>query len=202
MSFKIVILGSGRGSNAKAILEAEAKGQLGTVSTAAILSDKKEAPILELAKQFEKPAQCIPCNPKKARLHPEETAAFLELIQAHKPDLVVLAGFMKIMDSQFIESLEGKIINLHPSLLPSFPGINSIESAFRFPVKVTGCTVHWVIPEIDAGTIIDQKAVPIDSSDTLNSLTEKVHAAEHQLLPEVICRLSTGEIPFPNKTTL
>jgi phosphoribosylglycinamide formyltransferase-1 len=198
MSFKIIILGSGRGSNAKAILEAESKGQLGNVSTVAILSDKKEAPILDLAQQFGKPSRCISCNPKKARLHSEETAAFLEAIKAHKPDLVVLAGFMKIIDSHFIQSLDGKIINLHPSLLPSFPGINSIESAFNFPVKVTGCTVHWVIPEIDAGTIIDQKAVTIEADDTLESLSEKVHATEHRLLPEVIRRLSTGEIPFPN----
>lgn len=198
MSFKIIILGSGRGSNAKAILEAEAKGQLGQVSTVAILTDKENAPILDLAQQFGKHAQCIPCNPKKARLHPDETTAFLEAIQTHKPDLVVLAGFMKIIDSHFIQSLDGKIINLHPSLLPSFPGINSIESAFNFPVKVTGCTVHWVIPEIDAGTIIDQKAVTIEANDTLESLSEKVHVAEHHLLPEVIRRLSTGEIPFQN----
>ena len=198
MSFKIIILGSGRGSNAKAILEAEAKGQLGEVSTVAVLSDKEEAPILELAKQFNKPSHCISCNPRKARLNPNETTAFLEVIQEYQPDLIVLAGFMKIIDPHFIQSLEGKIINLHPSLLPSFPGINSIEGALTFPVKVTGCTVHWVIPEIDAGTIIDQKAVTIEASDTLETLSKKVHAAEHQLLPEVIFRLSTGEIAFPN----
>ncbi|MFL2847516.1 MAG: phosphoribosylglycinamide formyltransferase [Coraliomargaritaceae bacterium] len=196
MSFKIVILGSGRGSNAKAILEAEATGQLGEASTVAILSDKKEAPILDLAKQFGKSAHSIPCNPKKARLNPEETEAFLKIIQELNPDLVVLAGFMKIIDPQFIESLDGKIINLHPSLLPSFPGINSIESAFNFPVKITGCTVHWVIPKIDAGKIIDQKAVIIEPNDTLESLSEKVHSAEHLLLPDVICRLSTRAIPF------
>ena len=198
MSFRIIILGSGRGSNAKAILEAEVKGQLGAVTTVAILSDKEEAPILDLAKQFGRLSQCIPCNPKKARLHPDETAAFIEAIQAHQPDLIVLAGFMKIIDSNFIESMKGKIINLHPSLLPSFPGINSIETAFNFPVKVTGCTVHWVIPEIDAGTIIGQEAVTIEPSDTIDSLSEKVHAAEHRLLPEVILRLSSGDIPFQN----
>ena len=196
MSFKIVILGSGRGSNAKAILEAEATGQLGEASTVAILSDKKEAPILDLAKQFGKSAHSIHCNPKKARLNPEETEAFLKIIQELNPDLVVLAGFMKIIDPQFIESLDGKIINLHPSLLPCFPGINSIENAFNFPVKITGCTVHWVIPKIDAGKIIDQKAVIIEPNDTLESLSVKVHAAEHLLLPDVIRRLSTGAIPF------
>ena len=131
-------------------------------------------------------------------MHPDETKAFLEAIQAHQPDLVVLAGFMKIIDSHFIESLNGKIINLHPSLLPSFPGINSIETAFNFPVKITGCTVHWVIPEIDAGMIIDQKAVTIEPNDTIESLSEKIHAAEHQLLPEVIRQLSAGEVSFPN----
>lgn len=198
MSFKIIILGSGRGSNAKAILEAEASGQLGEAVTVAVLSDKEDAPILDLAKQFEKIAQCISCNPKKARLHSEETEAFLKVIQEHQPDLVVLAGFMKIIDKHFIESLDGKIINLHPSLLPSFPGINSIENALNFPVKITGCTVHWVIPEIDAGTIIDQQAVSIESDDSLNSLSAKVHAAEHRLLPDVIRRLSNGEITFPN----
>ena len=198
MSFKIIMLGSGRGSNAKAVLEAEAKGQLGEVSTVAVLSDKEEAPILKLAEEFDKPSHCISCNPRKARLNPNETAAFLEVIQEYHPDLIVLAGFMKIIDPHFIQSLEGKIINLHPSLLPSFPGINSIESALNFPVKVTGCTVHWVIPEIDAGTIIDQKTVTIEASDTLETLSKKVHAAEHQLLPEAILRLSTGEIDFPN----
>ena len=128
--------------------------------------------------------------------------AFLEAIQAHQPDLVVLAGFMKIIDSHFIESLNGKIINLHPSLLPSFPGINSIETAFNFPVKITGCTVHWVIPEIDAGMIIDQKAVTIEPNDTIESLSEKVHSAEHQLLPEVIRQLSTGEVSFSKLTII
>jgi phosphoribosylglycinamide formyltransferase-1 len=198
MSFKIIILGSGRGSNAKAILEAEANGQLGTVSTEAIFSDKQEASILDLARQFGKPSKCIPCSSKKARLLPDESKAFLEAIQAHQPDLVVLAGFMKIIDSDFIESLNGKIINLHPSLLPSFPGINSIENAFNFPVKITGCTVHWVIPEIDAGMIIGQKAVTIEPNDNIESLSDKVHAAEHQLLPEVIRQLSTGAVSFPN----
>ena len=198
MPFKIIILGSGRGSNAKAILESEAKGQLGEVSTMAVLSDKQEAPILELAKQFDKPSHCISCNPFKARLNTNETASFLETIQTYQPDLIVLAGFMKIIDLHFIQSLEGKIINLHPSLLPSFPGINSIERALTFPVKVTGCTVHWVTPEIDSGTIIDQKAVTIEANDTLETLSKKVHAAEYKLLPKVILGLSKSEIAFPN----
>ncbi len=190
MSFKIVILGSGRGSNAKALLEAEQSGVLGSVETVAILSDIPDAPILNLAKKFKKPGHCIPKAGKKARLNDDEETAFVEKILGYHPDLVVLAGFMRILDKSFIDALNGKVINLHPSLLPSFPGIDSIKQAFDYGVTITGCTVHWVTPALDAGPIINQASVEINSEDTLNSLTEKVHRAEHKLLPSVIRKLS------------
>ena len=199
MSFKVLVIGSGKGSNAQALLRAEQAGKLGAAEIIAVLSDRADAPILGLAKGFNKPAQSIPCNPKKARLSTEESKQLLEAIQMHAPDLVVLAGFMKILDAPFIDALSGHIINLHPSLLPSFPGIQSIEQAYHFPVKITGCTVHWVIPKLDAGPIIDQRAVVIESSDTLSSLTEKVHAAEHVLLPDVVRRISHNEISLPSE---
>ena len=187
-----------KGSNAQALLRAEQAGKLGAAEIIAVLSDRADAPILGLAKGFNKPAQSIP-NPKKARLSTEESKQLLEAIRMHAPDLVVLAGFMKILDAPFIDALSGHIINLHPSLLPSFPGIQSIEQAYHFPVKITGCTVHWVIPKLDAGPIIDQRAVVIESSDTLSSLTEKVHAAEHVLLPDVVRRISHNEISLPSE---
>ncbi len=199
MSFKVLVIGSGKGSNAQALLHAEQVGKLGAAEIIAVLSDRADAPILGLAKGFYKPAQSIPCNPKKARLSTEESKQLLEAIRMHAPDLVVLAGFMKILDAPFIDALGGHIINLHPSLLPSFPGIQSIEQAYNFPVKITGCTVHWVIPKLDAGPIIDQRAVVIESSDTLSSLTEKVHAAEHVLLPDVVRRISHNEISLPSE---
>lgn len=197
MSFKVIVIGSGKGSNARALLQAEQSGQLGAAEIVAILSDRENAPILDLAKDFNKPAQSIHCNPKKARLSSEESSQLLQVIQMHAPDLIVLAGFMKILEAPFIDALGGRIINLHPSLLPSFPGIHSIEQAFNFPVKITGCTVHWVIPKLDAGPIIDQKSVVIDPKDSLPSLTEKVHAAEHVLLPDVVRRISLNEISLP-----
>lgn len=197
MSFKVIVIGSGKGSNAQALLRAEQSGKLGAAEIVAVLSDRSDAPILDLANEYNKPAQSIPCNPKKARLSTEESQQLLQLIQRHTPDLVVLAGFMKILDAPFIDALGGHIINLHPSLLPSFPGIQSIEQAFHFPVKITGCTVHWVIPKLDAGPIIDQRSVAIESTDSLSSLTEKVHAAEHSLLPDVVRRISLSEIPLP-----
>lgn len=190
MSFKIVILGSGRGSNAEAILKAEQAGTLGSVETVAILTDIPDAPILNLAKKFKKRGHCIPKVGKKARFNEEEETAFLKEILKFNPDLVVLAGFMRILDKSFIDALNGKIINLHPSLLPSFPGIDSIKQAFDYGVTITGCTVHWVTPALDAGPIIKQASVAINSEDTLDSLTEKVHQAEHELLPSVIRKLS------------
>jgi len=109
----------------------------------------------------------------------------------------VLAGFMKILKPKFINSAGNRIINLHPSLLPSFAGLNSIKRAFDKKVKITGCTVHWVNESIDDGEIIAQAPVRIMSGDTLELVTQKVHAAEHMLLPWVIKDLSLGVIPFP-----
>ena len=101
---------------------------------------------------------------------------------------------MRIIRRPFIEAFQGRMINLHPSLLPSFPGINGIGQAYDHGVKVTGCTVHWVTPELDAGPIIDQKEVRIKKNDTLEMLEKKVHIVEHQLLPDVVARLSQGKI--------
>ena len=111
-------------------------------------------------------------------------------MQASQPDLVVLAGFMRVLKPGFLNAFAGKIINLHPSLLPSFPGLDGIGQAWRRGVKVTGCTVHGVTAEVDGGPILDQAVVRIEPGDSLESLTAKVHAAEHELLPRVIARLS------------
>jgi phosphoribosylglycinamide formyltransferase-1 len=105
---------------------------------------------------------------------------------------VVLAGFMRVLKPKFLGAFAGRIINLHPSLLPAFPGLDGIGQAFRAGVKVTGCTVHHVTLEVDAGQIIEQVHVPIAPGETLETLTAKVHAAEHQLLPAVIAKLSSG----------
>ena len=101
---------------------------------------------------------------------------------------------MRILSEPFIHAFKGKIINLHPSLLPSFKGAQGIRDAYQYGVKVTGCSVHWVTPALDAGPIIDQKSVRIDPTDTLESLEQKIHAAEHQLLPDVVARLSNAKL--------
>jgi phosphoribosylglycinamide formyltransferase 1 len=189
---RVVILGSGRGSNAEAILGAQQRGQLGRARVVQILSDQPTAGILALGARFGVPAAFIDPAPFKTKLEGEGEERFIAAVRAVQADLVVLAGFMRVVKPRFLDAFAGKIINLHPSLLPSFPGLDGIGQAWRRGVKVTGCTVHGVTAEVDGGPIIDQAVVRVEAGDTLESLTAKVHAAEHALLPAVIARLSEG----------
>ena len=198
MAYSIVILGSGRGTNAEALLKAEVGKQLGAAKIAAIISDREDAGILALGQKYQVPAIYIDPQRKGARLSDQAEQAYIERIQSFSPKLIVLAGFMRIIQRPFIQAFEGRMINLHPSLLPSFPGLDGIKQAYEHGVKITGCTVHWVTPSLDAGPIIDQKEVRINEKDTLEMLEKKVHIVEHQLLPDVIARLSKGKIKEPS----
>ncbi|GAB1488875.1 phosphoribosylglycinamide formyltransferase [Opitutaceae bacterium] len=187
---RVVILGSGRGSNAAAILEAQKAGRLGRARVVQIFSDRPDAGILALGAQYNVPASFLDPAPFKTKLEGPGEDLYIEAIRACEADLVVLAGFMRVVKPRLLAAFAGKVINLHPSLLPSFPGLDAIGQAWRRGVKVTGCTVHAVTPEVDGGPIIDQAVVRIEPMDTLDSLTAKVHAAEHALLPAVIATLS------------
>lgn len=190
---RVVILGSGRGSNAEAILNAGRVGRLGRAQVVQIFSDRPDAGILALGPRFGVRAQFLDAAPFKTKLEGEGEARYIAAIRNCRPDLVVLAGFMRVLKPGFLTAFEGRIVNLHPSLLPSFPGLDGIGQAWRRGVKITGCTVHYVTLEVDGGPIIDQSAVRIEPADTLETLTAKVHAAEHALLPAVIARLSERE---------
>lgn len=187
---RVVILGSGRGSNAEAILQAQQAGRLGRAQVVQIYSDQPAAGILALGPRFGVSAAFLDAAPFKTKLEGEGEQRYIAAITACRPDLIVLAGFMRVIKPAFLAAFSGRIINLHPSLLPSFPGLDGIGQAFRRGVKITGCTVHYVTPEVDGGPIIDQAAVRREETDTLESLAAKVHAAEHALLPAVIARLS------------
>lgn len=197
MAFPIVILGSGRGSNAAALLKAEAGKKLGAAKVAALVSDCEDAPMLGLGAKHEVPAIYLDPGRKGARLSEDAEQAYIERVRSFSPKLVVLAGFMRIIRKPFIDAFDGRVINLHPSLLPSFPGIDGIRQAYEHSVRVTGCTVHWVTSELDAGPIIDQRAVRVEPEDTLEMLAKKVRIAEHQLLPDVVARISKGKIRPP-----
>ena len=187
---RVVILGSGRGSNAEAILLAQHQHRLGSARVVRILSDQPAAGILALGPRFGVEALFVDPAPFRTKLEGEGEARFIAAVQAVAPDLVVLAGFMRVLKPGFLGAFAGRIINLHPSLLPSFPGLDGIGQAFRRGVKVTGCTVHAVTAEVDGGPILDQAVVRIEDGDTLEAVAAKVHAAEHALLPAVIARLS------------
>jgi phosphoribosylglycinamide formyltransferase-1 len=189
----IVILGSGRGSNANAILKAWKDGQLGKAQVKAVISDVPDAPILNIAKSYKIPARPIEINANTAKISEGDTNKLIDLTNEFKPKLIVLAGFMKILSHSFIQEYESRVINIHPSLLPSFKGLNAIKRAYERGVKISGCTVHWVSKGVDEGKIIAQLPVRVMDSDTLDSFTQKIHAAEHFLLPEVISQLSFAD---------
>ena len=193
---RIVILGSGEGTNAVAIMKAAVDQQLGDTEIVGVFSDIKEAMILEHAKSFNFSSNYLDPGNQKTIISITEEDRWIHSIQELNPDLIVLAGFMRILKPKFLSEFKNKIINLHPSLLPSFSGLNSIERAFNKKVKITGCTVHWVNEEIDGGEIIAQAPVRIMNGDVLELVKQKVNAAEHMLLPWVIRDLASGVIPF------
>jgi phosphoribosylglycinamide formyltransferase-1 len=193
-SYNIVLLGSGRGSNAEAVLEAQRAGRLGRARVAGILCDQPGARILELGPRFGVPAVYLDPAPFKTKLEGAAEQRYIAQIRAWQADLVVLAGFMRVIKAEFLQAFAGRIINLHPSLLPAYPGLEAIRQAFEARVAATGCTVHEVTTQVDGGRILRQAAVPISPDDTLASLEAKVHAAEHELLPAVIAELSLKKL--------
>ena len=188
---RVVILGSGRGSNAGAILAAQQAGALGRAEVVQLIVDQPGAGMLALGEKYTVPACYLDPAPFKTKLEGAGEDLYIETISALSPDLIVLAGFMRVIKPRFIAAFAGKIINLHPSLLPSFPGLDGIGQAWRRGVKVAGCTVHYVTAEVDGGPIIDQATVRIEPTDTLESFAGKIHEAEHALLPAVIARMMT-----------
>jgi len=187
---RVVILGSGAGSNAKAILQAQRDGALGQAEVVQIIADQPGAGILAHGQTFGVPAQYLDPAPFKTKLEGGGEDLYIETLRELAPDLIVLAGFMRVIKPRFINEFAGKIINLHPSLLPSFPGLDGIGQAWRRSVKVSGCTVHYVTAEVDGGPIIDQETVRIEPDDTWVTFAGKIHQAEHRLLPKVIAQLS------------
>ncbi len=187
---KIIIFASGRGSNANAIFSAIENGTLKNVSVLSLVSDNKDATALEIAKKHSIEAVYLDPLRKGARFTPESEKAYIDFVEKKNPDLIVLAGFMRILPSNFVEKFGPKTINLHPSLLPAYKGKDAIKRAFEAGEKECGCSVHYLSNELDSGDLIAQKKVIINSSDTLESLEEKVHLAEHELLVSVIANLA------------
>ncbi len=190
---KIGILGSGSGTNFEAIAQAVEKGELPRVRVAVVISDKADAPILEKARRHKIKALHVPPGRYKTWLEPEIEEQYARVLKEHEVDLVVLAGFMRVIKRPLLEAFENRIINIHPSLLPAFPGVRAWEQALVFGAKVTGCTVHFVNDKIDAGPIILQEAVEILDNDTPETLHERIQKREHVLYPKAIAVICAKE---------
>ena len=179
----IVILISGRGSNMASILDAVAAGTL-PVRVAAVVANRPDAAGLELARARGIPALVVDHRQYAGR--DAFDAALAAEIEAQSPDLVVLAGFMRILTDAFVERFAGRMINIHPSLLPAFPGLHTHRQALAAGVRVHGCTVHFVTPQLDHGPIIVQAAVPVHDGDDEAALAARVLAQEHLIYPAAV----------------
>ena len=184
----IVILISGRGSNMQALVQAAIPG----TQVAAVISNRADAAGLAWAA-----AQGLATAGLSHRDYPSREdydAALMALIDTYAPDLVVLAGFMRILTPAFCRHYQGRLINIHPSLLPAFTGLDTHQRALEAGCRVAGCTVHFVTPELDCGPVIVQGAVPVLDNDTAATLAERVLAVEHQVLPQAVADFVSGSL--------
>jgi phosphoribosylglycinamide formyltransferase-1 len=185
------ILGSGTGSNCRAILEQIRAGNL-AAEARLVVADVFDAGILEIAREFGVPNVYLPPGKFRTRFDPGAEAELVRLLQESDVELVVLAGFMRVLKEPMLAAFPRRIINIHPSLLPKFPGIESWKQALEAGEKMAGCSVHYVDAGIDSGEIIAQRTVPVLPGDTAESLHARIQIAEHALYPEVIAQFSAA----------
>ncbi len=191
--FRLGVLGSGAGSNFVAIADACADGRI-PADVAIVVSDVADAGIIARAGERNVRSRFIPPGKFRTKLDESAEREFIDALQAAKVDLVALAGFMRVLKGDFLRAFEGRIVNIHPSLLPSFPGLQAWKQALDYGVKVTGCTVHFVDAGVDSGPIIGQQTVPVLDDDSPELLHQRIHAAEHELYPRCLAALARREI--------
>lgn len=199
-SFRLAVLGSGKGSNFVAVADAIAAGRL-PAQVVLVASDVENAGILGEAEARGIPARYLPPGPFRSKLDEAAEAAYIAALGEARADLIVLAGFMRILKGDFLRAFEGRVVNIHPSLLPSFPGLAAWKQALDYGVKVTGCTVHFVDQGVDTGAIIGQRATPVMDGDTAETLHARIQEAERELYPAVLAAITRGEIKVRGRLT-
>ena len=187
---RLGILLSGRGSNFRAIAESIRAGRLKGIEIAVVVSNVPEAGGLKAAQELGLPTAVFVSKGRKRAEHDTDVIACL---RAHKVNLVCLAGYMRLLSPEFIAAFPSRILNIHPSLLPAFPGLDAQEQAFDYGVKVAGCTVHFVDEHLDHGPIVVQRAIPVLETDDAHTLAERILAEEHLAYTEAIARVAGGE---------
>jgi phosphoribosylglycinamide formyltransferase-1 len=187
---RLGILLSGRGSNFVAIAEAVRQGRLPGVEIAIVISNVADAPGLAKASEFALRTEVFV---SKGRKRAEHNADLITCLTAHRVDLVCLAGYMRLLSPEFVAAFPNRILNIHPSLLPAFPGLEAQKQAFDYGVQIAGCTVHFVDEHLDHGAIVLQRAIPVLADDDAHSLSDRILAEEHLAYPEAIARVAGGE---------
>ena len=193
---RVAVFASGGGTNLQAIIDANIK----TIDIVLVFSNKADAYAIERAKKHDIPVEII--DHKSFETREEFDQAVVNAIESCDLDLIVLAGYMRILSPVFVRAYKNKIINIHPALLPSFPGINSGRQALEYGVKYTGVTVHYVDEGVDTGPIILQDIVKIEDTDTEESLLEKIHKIEHQIYPEALRLVSSGNVEIVGRRVI
>jgi phosphoribosylglycinamide formyltransferase-1 len=188
---KLAVLASGRGSNLQAIIDEIKNGRL-SAEIKAVISDCPNAQALERAQSENIPALFL--NPKVHSSRRDYDLALAEKVKEFQVDLVVLAGFMRVLSTGFLDQFPHKVINIHPALLPSFPGTHAQKQALEYGVKISGCTVHFVDQGVDTGPIIAQRSVPVKYDDTEETLSERILIEEHKLYPQAIQWIAEGRV--------
>lgn len=196
---KLGILISGRGSNMVALVDAVASGEIPDSSVAVVISDRADAP--GLAKASERGVQTLVIE-KNARKRTEHDAEIVATLVDRGVELVCLAGYMRLLSPEFVRAFPNRIVNIHPSLLPSFPGLNVQQQAIDHGVKVSGCTVHFVDEELDAGPIILQRVVEVEDDDTAETLAERILAQEHSAYVEAVRRVVSDRLRVEGRRTV
>jgi phosphoribosylglycinamide formyltransferase 1 len=195
----VSFLASGRGSNFKAVAEKIINGYI-PAKLGILLCDKEDAKALEIARNYGMKAFFIGPAGYASRKDHEE--AIIKLLRSYKSELIVAAGYMRLLTPCFIKAYKNRIINIHPALLPSFPGIHSQEQALNYGVKITGCTTHFVDEGTDTGPIILQKAVQVLDSDTVDTLSQRILKEEHKILPESVKLFCENKIKIKGKRVI
>jgi phosphoribosylglycinamide formyltransferase-1 len=193
---RVAVFASGSGSNFQRIIDLTQQGKL-NITLSLLVCDKATAGAIERANQAGIPTYVF--SPKKYASREAYEAEIVEELQRLDIDLIVLAGYMRLITPVLVDPFYGRMINIHPALLPAFPGAHGIEDAFRAGVTETGCTVHFVDNGMDTGPIIAQKTIEVKSDDTLDTLSERMHQAEHELYPEVIDWISKGLVKLEGR---
>jgi phosphoribosylglycinamide formyltransferase 1 len=198
---KMAILISGRGSNMNAILSSHTQSELRNIQPSVVISNKKEAPGLKIAREkFGIATEVILSHGKKGWEYDQEIDAVLKKYGVYPSNSIIcLAGYMRILSTEFVSKYKLRILNVHPSLLPSFKGLHAQKQAFDYGVKISGCTIHFIDNDVDTGPIIIQESVPIYDSDTEEDLSNRILQLEHKLYPLAIKLFSDGKLKLDGR---